>query len=304
MLAGSARRANPGGHHGNNLAFLRETLNVSVEPQTRIIDNAKAEVATSSMASGITRLKGKVAIVSGAAQGIGRAIAMRLAEEGARVAIADINDTVAAATAEEIRAAGGQALAVHLDVTSLDGAIAAADTVERELGPIDILVNNAGWDKVEPFVDNSVETWDRVIAINFRGPLNCCKAVVPRMQARGHGKIVTISSDAGRVGSMGEAVYAGCKAGLIGFSKTLARELARNNINVNVVCPGPTETALLKSAMAGGPKCSRPMAKTIPMRRLGQPQDLAGAVAFFVSADADYATGQVISISGGLTMAG
>ncbi len=131
------------------------------------------------MASGITRLKDKVAIVTGAAQGIGRAIAMRLAEEGAKVAIADINDAVGAATAEEIRAAGGQALAVKLDVTSLDSATAAMDTVERELGPIDILVNNAGWDKVEPFVDNTVETWDRVIAINFRGPLNCCKAVIP-----------------------------------------------------------------------------------------------------------------------------
>ena len=256
------------------------------------------------MASGITRLNGKVAIITGAAQGIGRAIAMRLAEEGAKVAIADINDAVAAGTAEEIRASGAQALALKLDVTSLSQAMAAVERVERELGPIDILVNNAGWDKVEPFVDNTPETWDRVIAVNFRGPINCCKAVIPGMQTRSHGKILTISSDAGRVGSMGEAVYAGCKAGLIGFSKTLARELARYNINVNVVCPGPTETALLKSAMADRPKVLEAMARSIPMRRLGQPQDLAGAVAFFVSADSDYATGQVLSISGGLTMAG
>jgi 2-hydroxycyclohexanecarboxyl-CoA dehydrogenase len=256
------------------------------------------------MASGITRLSGKVAIITGAAQGIGRAIAMRLAEEGAKVAIADINDTGAAKTAEEIRAAGGPAIAVKLDVTSLEQAIAAVERVERELGPIDILVNNAGWDKVQPFVENTPEMWDRVIAINFRGPLNCCKAVIPGMQARGRGKIVTISSDAGRVGSMGEAVYAGCKAGLIGFSKTLARELARNKINVNVVCPGPTETALLRSAMAERPGVLDAMAKSIPMRRLGQPQDLAGAVAFFASSDSDYATGQVLSISGGLTMAG
>src|SRR5579875_688541 len=256
------------------------------------------------MASGITRLSGKVALVTGAAQGIGRAIAMRLAEEGAKVAIADINETGAAQTAEEIRAAGGAALAVRLDVTSLDEAIAAVQRVERELGPLDILVNNAGWDKVEPFVENTPEMWDRVIAINFRGPLNCCKAAIPGMQARGRGKIVTISSDAGRVGSMGEAVYAGCKAGLIGFSKTLARELARNRINVNVVCPGPTDTALLKSAMADRPGVLDAMAKGIPMRRLGQPQDIAGAVAFFASADSDYATGQVLSISGGLTMVG
>jgi len=252
----------------------------------------------------MTRLTGKVAIVTGAAQGIGRAIASRFAEEGAKVAIADINEAIAAKTAEEIRASGAQALALKLDVTSLDEAMAAVERVERELGPIDILVNNAGWDKVEPFVENTPQTWDRVIAVNFRGPMNCCKAVIPGMQGRGHGKILTISSDAGRVGSMGEAVYAGCKAGLIGFSKTLARELARNNINVNVVCPGPTETALLKSAMADRPKVLEAMARSIPMRRLGQPQDLAGAVAFFVSADSDYATGQVLSISGGLTMAG
>jgi 2-hydroxycyclohexanecarboxyl-CoA dehydrogenase len=256
------------------------------------------------MASGMTRLVGKVAIVTGAAQGIGRAIAMRLAQEGAGVAIADINDSGAAQTAQEISSAGAQAIGVKLDVTSLDQAIAAVEKVERELGPIEILVNNAGWDKVEPFVENTPETWDRVIAVNFRGPLNLCKAVIPGMQARGHGKIVTISSDAGRVGSTGEAVYAGCKAGLIGFSKTLARELARFNIKVNVVCPGPTDTALLRSAMADRPGVLAAMAKSIPMRRLGQPEDLAGAVAFFASSDSDYATGQVLSISGGLTMAG
>jgi 2-hydroxycyclohexanecarboxyl-CoA dehydrogenase len=256
------------------------------------------------MALAITRLSGKVAIVTGAAQGIGRAIAMRLAEEGAKVAIADINEGAAAQTVQEIRASGGQALAVRLDVTRIEEASVAVDRVERELGPIDVLVNNAGWDKVEPFVDNTPDTWDRVIAINFRGPLNCCKAVLPGMQARGSGKIVTISSDAARVGSTGEAVYSGCKAGLIGFSKTLAREVARYNINVNVVCPGPTETALLRSAMADRPKVLEAMARSIPMRRLGQPRDLAGAVAFFASSDSDYATGQVLSISGGLTMVG
>jgi 2-hydroxycyclohexanecarboxyl-CoA dehydrogenase len=256
------------------------------------------------MATQIMRLGGKVAIVTGAAQGIGRALALRLAAEGARVAVADIKDDLAHATANEIRAAGGTAIAVHLDVTSLESAVEAADRIERELGPIDILVNNAGWDKVEPFVDNTPETWDRVIATNFRGVLNCCKAVVPRMQARGAGKIVSISSDAARVGSTGEAVYAGCKAAIIGFSKTLARELARQRINVNVVCPGPTETQLLRDAMAGREGVLDAMARGIPFRRLGKPEDLAGAVAFFASADADYVTGQVLSVSGGLTMAG
>ena len=256
------------------------------------------------MAVGISRLIDKVALVTGAAQGIGRAIATRLAEEGAKVAIADIQEDVAAQTAADLKSAGLQAKAIKLDVTSLDSAIAAVAMVERELGAVDILVNNAGWDKLEPFVESTPETWERVIAINFRGVLNCCKAVIPGMQAHGGGKIVSISSDAGRVGSLGEAVYSGCKAGIIAFSKTLARELARNKINVNVVCPGPTETALLHGVMEKQPKVLEAMLRGIPMRRFGQPQDLAGAVAFFASSDADYATGQVISISGGLTMAG
>jgi 2-hydroxycyclohexanecarboxyl-CoA dehydrogenase len=273
----------------------------------KLIDQLEAQndlARSVSMASGMTRLKDRVALVTGAAQGIGRAIAARLAEEGAKVAIGDIQADAAARTAEEIRQAGGVAIAVALDVTRLESALGAVAAVEQQLGPIGILINNAGWDKVEPFIESAPETWDRVIAINFRGPLNCCKAVIPGMQRRGGGKIVSISSDAGRVGSMGEAVYAGCKAGVIAFSKTLARELARNNINVNVVCPGPTETALLRSAMAGREKVLEGMARSIPLRRLGKPEDLAGAVAFFASPDADYATGQVISISGGLTMAG
>jgi 2-hydroxycyclohexanecarboxyl-CoA dehydrogenase len=256
------------------------------------------------MEAQITRLKDKVAIVTGAAQGIGHAIVMRLASEGAKVAVADIDIEGATRTANEIKASGGSAIAVKLDVTRLQDAIDAADRVEAELGPIDILVNNAGWDVIEPFLESKPETWDKVIAINYRGVLNCCKAIAPKMQARKRGKIVSISSDAARVGSTGEAVYAGCKAAIIGFSKTLARELARYSINVNVVCPGPTQTVLLKNAMAGREGVLDAMAKGIPFRRLGQPEDLAGAVAFFASADADYATGQVLSISGGLTMGG
>jgi 2-hydroxycyclohexanecarboxyl-CoA dehydrogenase len=252
----------------------------------------------------MTRLNGKVAIVTGAAQGIGRAIASRLADEGAKVALADIQFDSAERAASEIRAGGAPAIAIALDVTKLDHAIAAADRVERELGPIDILVNNAGWDILMPFVETTPDLWDKVISINYRGVLNCCKAIAPRMQARGSGKIISISSDAGRVGSSGEAVYAGCKAAIIGFSKTLARELASNHINVNVVCPGPTDTALLKTAMAGREKVLDAMARGIPFRRLGQPADLAGAVAFFASPDSDFITGQVLSVSGGLTMAG
>jgi 2-hydroxycyclohexanecarboxyl-CoA dehydrogenase len=256
------------------------------------------------MGRAMSRLAGKVAIVTGSANGIGRAIAMRLASEGAKIAVADIDTNGAKRTADEIRAAGSNAIAVKLDVTQFEDAIAAANRTENVLGPIDILVNNAGWDKVEPFVDTNPETWNRIIAVNYIGPLNCCKAVVPGMQSRKRGKIVSISSDAARVGSTGEAVYAGCKAAIIGFSKTLARELARYGINVNVVCPGPTDTALLRTAMAGREGVLDAMAKSIPMRRLGKPEDLAGAIAFFASSDSDYATGQVISISGGLTMAG
>ncbi|MFZ0887126.1 MAG: 3-oxoacyl-ACP reductase family protein [Candidatus Binataceae bacterium] len=252
----------------------------------------------------IERFKGKVAIVTGAAQGIGRAIATRLASEGAKVALCDIQRDGANRSADEIRQTGFQARAFELDVTSLDQALAAVDAIERELGPIDVLVNNAGWDKVEPFLDSTPETWEMVIAVNFRGAINCCKAVAPRMQAHGGGKIVSISSDAARIGSTGEAVYAGCKAAIIAFSKTLARELAQSRINVNVVCPGPTQTALLRDAMAGREKVLEAMARGIPLRRLGQPEDLAGAVAFFASSDADYVTGQVLSVSGGLTMVG
>ncbi|HZP46639.1 MAG TPA: 3-oxoacyl-ACP reductase family protein [Candidatus Binataceae bacterium] len=252
----------------------------------------------------MTRLSNKVAIVTGGAQGIGKAIATRLAGEGAAVALADIQDTVAAQTAQELRAGGATVLPVHLDVTSLDSATAAVERVVAEFGGLDILVNNAGWDKLEPFIQSTPATWDKVIAINFRGVIHCCKAAIPRMLERGAGKIVSIASDAGRVGSSGEAVYSGCKAAIIGFSKTLARELARNRINVNVVCPGPTETALLHGVMDQQPNVLEAMKRGIPMRRLGQPQDLAGAVAFLASSDADYVTGQVISVSGGLTMVG
>ncbi len=256
------------------------------------------------MTSGMTRLQGKVALITGAARGMGRAIAIRLASEGARVVIGDIQAELAERTAAEIGASGAQARALKLDVTSLDEAMAVTERIERELGPLDILVNNAGWDKAELFVESSPATWDKVIAINYRGVLNCCRAVAPRMQARGSGKIVSMSSDAGRVGSSTEAVYAGCKAAIIAFSKTLARELARYHINVNVVCAGPTDTALLREAFAGREKVVAALARAIPFRRLGTPEDVVGAIAFFASSDADFITGQVLSVSGGLTMVG
>ena len=252
------------------------------------------------------RITDKVALVTGGSRGIGRAISRRLAEEGARVAIADILEDEARQTATEIVAAGGQALAVTTDVSQLDQVRACVQHVTDTWGAIDILVNNAGWDRIEPFVESSPETWDKVIAINLRGPINLCHTVAPQMMERKQGKIISISSDAGRVGSTGEAVYSACKAGIIGFSKTLARELARSQVNVNVVCPGPTDTALLQQVTAGerGARVIEAMTRAVPFRRLGQPEEIANAVAFFASPDADFVTGQVLSVSGGLTMAG
>ena len=252
------------------------------------------------------RIKDKVALVTGGSRGIGRAICLRLAEEGTKVAIADVLEDEARKTADDILATGGQAQVVKTDVTQLDQVQACVRQVVDSWGPIDVLVNNAGWDKIEPFLNSAPETWEKVIAINLRGPINFCHTVAAQMAERGQGKIISISSDAGRVGSTGEAVYSACKAGIIGFSKTLARELARAKINVNVICPGPTDTALLQQVSSGekGAKIISAMTRAVPFRRLGQPEEIANAVAFFASPDADFVTGQVLSVSGGLTMAG
>jgi len=249
---------------------------------------------------------GPTAFVTGAGSGIGRAIARRLAADGVRVAAADIDAAHAAETEALIRAAGGTACAVTVDVTDFAGVRAAAAAARAALGPMAILVNNAGWDRLEPFVDNAPELWDRLIAINLKGPIHCTRAVLDDMIAAGAGKIVNISSDAARVGSSGEAVYAACKGGVIAFSKTMARELARHRITVNVVCPGPTRTALLDEITRGeqGARVIEAMTRAVPFRRLGTPEEVAAAVAFFASADADFITGQVLSVSGGLTMAG
>ncbi|MEW6272902.1 MAG: 3-oxoacyl-ACP reductase family protein [Thermodesulfobacteriota bacterium] len=248
----------------------------------------------------MTGLTGKVALVTGAGSGIGRAIALRLAREGMRVAVSDLDEQAAKAVARE---AGQGALALRLDVTDEAGVRAAVARLEAELGGIDVLVNNAGWDKVEPFVESRVETWDRLIAINLKGPLLCAHAVLPGMIARGGGRIVSIASDAGRVGSSGEAVYSAAKAGVIGFSKTLAREVARHGVLVNAVCPGPTDTPLFQGIAQDNPKLGQALARAVPLGRLGRPEDVAGAVAFLASDDAAYVTGQTLSVSGGLTMA-
>jgi 2-hydroxycyclohexanecarboxyl-CoA dehydrogenase len=251
-------------------------------------------------------LHDKIAFVTGAGAGIGRAIARRLAADGARVAIADIVLDRALETEKLIREAKGTALAVQVDVAKLDVVTAAVGQVRTAFGPIEVLVNNAGWDKMQPFVENDPALWDRLIAINLKSVFNCCRAVLDDMIAAGRGRIVSISSDAARVGSTGEAVYSACKGGVVSFSKSLARELARHNITVNVVCPGPTNTPLMAEITSGeqGAKIIDAMRRAKPFRRLAEPEEIAGAVAFFASADADFITGQVLSVSGGLTMAG
>ena len=252
-------------------------------------------------------LQNKTVIVTGGGGGIGGATCRRFGEAGSRVAVFDINLESAAKTAADITQAGGVAQAFRCDITDHEGVKAAVAAAEAALGPISILVNNAGWDVFRLFKDTTPADWQKLIAINLTGALNMHHAVLPGMLERRHGRIVNIASDAARVGSSGEAVYAACKAGLVGFSKTIAREHARHGISVNVVCPGATNTALFADYKrgAGNPeKLEEAFRRATPMGRIGEPEDLPGAILFFASDDAAYVTGQVLSVSGGLTMAG
>ncbi|MFB3924579.1 MAG: SDR family NAD(P)-dependent oxidoreductase [Syntrophales bacterium] len=248
------------------------------------------------------KLKDRVAIVTGGGQGIGRAIAHEMAREGAKVCVADLNPDTAAKVAEEIKTMGGSAMACKVDITDLAQCEKTVKDTIAAFGCVDILVNNVGWDKMELFINSEPATWDKVIAINFRGPINFFKAVLPHMIERKYGKIVSIASDAGRVGSSGEAVYSGAKGGIIAFSKTIAREVARYGINVNCVSPGPTDTPFFAAVAGDNPAIAEGLKKAIPMRRLAQPEDIAGAVVFMASDSAGYITGQVLSVSGGLNM--
>lgn len=252
-------------------------------------------------------LKDKVVIVTGGGGGIGSAICRRFAEDGSVVAVFDINKDAAESVAAGIRDAGGKAAAFAVDLTSQESVVGAVAAAEQQLGPIGVLVNNAGWDQAGPFLKTDKALWDRIVAVNLYGALYMHHAVLTGMAARGAGRVINVASDAARVGSSGEAVYAFCKGGLVSFSKTMARELARKQINVNVVCPGPTDTALFRD-FAGegeqGEKLKGALAKAIPFGRLGQPEDLPGIVAFLASDEASFITGQIISVSGGLTMAG
>lgn len=248
-------------------------------------------------------LKGMSVVVTGGGSGIGRAICQRLGEEGASVAVLDLNLEGAQETVELVNAAGGRGEAYEVDIVDRSAVLKAVDLWEAAAGPIGGLVNNAGWDKAVSFLESDPEFWRKVIDINLYGLLNVTHAVLTKMAAQGKGRVVSIASDAGRVGSSGESVYSACKGGTISLSKTLARELSRTGITVNTVCPGPTDTPLLAGFDPSG-RLKEALAKAIPMRRLGQPEDYPGIVTFLLSDDASFITGQTISVSGGLSMAG
>jgi len=246
------------------------------------------------------KLAGKVAIVTGAASGIGRGIALALAAEGARVAVVDVDEAGAKSTVSALSGEGRVYAADITDKRAIDDVVVE---VVASWGGVHVLVNNAGWDRAMPFVETTEDFWDKVLAINLKGPIVCTKAVLGPMMRQEYGKIVSIASDAGRVGSSGEAVYSAAKGGIIAFTKTIAREVARHHINVNCICPGPSDTPLFqREFVAVNPKLAESLKRVIPWGRLGRPEDVAPAVVFLASDDAGYITGQTLSVSGGLTM--
>lgn len=262
-----------------------------------------AERTPSDGRTGLCGLDGRTVLVTGSAGAIGRAIAGRLAAEGCVVGVLDLDGVGAEAVAKALREEGGRAHALAADITDPDAVERAVEAFVGEAGSVEGLVNNAGWDRAVPFLETDPAFWRRVVDVNLYGPLHVTHAVLRRMHARGAGRVVSIASDAGRVGSSGEAVYSACKGGIIAFSKAVAREVARAGITLNCVCPGPTDTPLFANVDPTG-KLQPALERAIPMRRLGRPDDLPGIVAFLLSDDAAFITGQTVSVSGGLTMHG
>ena len=247
------------------------------------------------------RLDDKVAVVTGAASGIGLATANTLAEAGAHVALADIAEENGKKAADDIQKKGHSAQFFKVDVTDP----AAVENFKNEVlawqSHVDIIANVAGWGKIEPFVDNTPEFWKKVVDLNLMGPIFITRAFLDGMIERKSGKVIMVASDAGRVGSLGETVYSGAKGGVIAFGKSLAREVARFNINVNSICPGPTDTPLLAAVPE---KHREAFIRVTPLRRLGKPEEIADAILFFASTRSDFITGQVLSVSGGLVIPG
>jgi 2-hydroxycyclohexanecarboxyl-CoA dehydrogenase len=246
-------------------------------------------------------LKGQLALITGGASGIGKATVMEFARQGARVILADVDQAGAAAVKEQAAKEKLDVETVAVDLADMDSVAKCGAEVLQRHQRIDILVNAAGWDRIQPFVDNTPEFIEKVLKINLQGPIRLTQALLKPMIEANRGKIVSVSSDAGRVGSLGETTYAAAKGGIIAFSKSLAREVSRFKINVNVVCPGPTDTPLLAQQPE---KVRDALAKAVPFKRIGQPQEIADALLFFASRRSDYVTGQVLSVSGGLTMVG
>jgi 2-hydroxycyclohexanecarboxyl-CoA dehydrogenase len=252
-------------------------------------------------------LKGKAVVITGAAGGFGGALSRRFAEEGCTLGLIDLNAEGVDATAAAVRELGGEAHAYTVDITDYDAVAEAVGAFHQAAGTVDVLVNNAGFDQFAFFLDTEPAFWDKVIAINLKGPINLHHACLKIMAGQKSGRVINIASDAGRVGSSGESVYSACKGGIIAFTKTMAREMARSGVLVNCVSPGPADTALFHSFIGegeAGQKVHAALERSIPLRRIAQPDDLPGMVAFLASDDAGYITGQVISVSGGLTMAG
>lgn len=250
-------------------------------------------------------LTGQSVVVTGGARGIGRAIVDLLSHAGAAVLIGDLRLEEASATAKEIsNQTGGRIEAMEVDVSRFDQVEKFRDQAFDSFGKIDVLINNAGWDRLTPFLKTTPDLWDKIIGINFKGVLHTCYAFLPHMVERKRGAIVNISSDSARVGSFGEAIYAGSKAAVLAFSKTLAREHARDNIRVNVVCPGLAETALVEEMNQDefAKKILTAIVSAIPMKRFAQPEEVASMVVFLASDASTYVTGQVVSVNGGLTM--
>ncbi len=243
----------------------------------------------------------KVAVVTGGASGISQAAVEKLAAGGATVCIGDIAAEKGEAVAAAVRSKGQKAEFLPLDLTNSDSIKKFAAGALDRFGKIDILINGAGWSKNIAFVKTDDAFWDKILTVNLVGPMRLTKQLLPKMFEANAGRIVNVSSDAGRVGSLGETVYAAAKAGVIGFTKSLAREAVRFNVTVNCVCPGPTDTPLLAEV---DQKYRDAFIKAIPMHRFGKPAEVAEAVVFFASPEASYITGQVLSVSGGLTFAG
>jgi 2-hydroxycyclohexanecarboxyl-CoA dehydrogenase len=255
----------------------------------------------------LMNLSGRSVVVTGGARGIGRAIVEMLAHAGADVVIGDLRIDDARRTALEVRQETGRIIeAVGVDVASLSDVEALRDQALATLGKVDILINDAGWDRLTPFLKTTPQLWDKIIGINYKGVIHTCFAFLPHMVERKSGCIVNVSSDSARVGSMGEAIYSGAKAAVVAFSKTIAREHARDNIRVNVVCPGLAETALVDEMNedAFARKILGTIVNHIPLRRFAQPEEVASMVVFLASDASRYVTGQVVSVDGGLTMVG